>query len=123
MRIMKKMKMKKLKKPVKPVEKTKTRARDFLLMVFLMGLTPLLKAQELIPSEMTDLMDDIRDVFTGPFVKTLLIICLAATGVVFGFNKDNEKMKRNCIAIGVAIAIIIGASQIVDTIWGAAGGD
>jgi hypothetical protein len=30
-------------------------------------------------------------------------------------------MKRNIIAIGVAIGLLVGASQIVDMIWNASG--
>jgi hypothetical protein len=42
--------------------------------------------------------------------------------VAYGFNKDNEKIKRNCIAIGIASAMIAGASGIVGAIWSASGG-
>lgn len=76
----------------------------------------------IMPAGMTSLMDSILEIFTGGFVKTILIIMLAATAVAYGFNKDNEKMKRNCIAIGIAIAIIIGSTVIVDAIWVAAEG-
>ena len=77
---------------------------------------PLAFAQVL-PAGMTNLMDSVVEVFTGPFVKAILIICLSGCAIAYGFNKDNEKMKRNVIAIGVAIAILVGASFIVDAIW------
>jgi uncharacterized membrane protein len=76
---------------------------------------------DILPSGMKTLADNILDVFTGAFVKTILIIFLAACAVAYGFNKDNEKMKRNIIAIGVAIAIVVGAQWIVGAIWDAAG--
>jgi len=59
----------------------------------------------------------IRDIFTGSFVRIILTICLAGCGIAYGFNKDNEKMKRNVIAIGIAIAIIAAASFIVDAVF------
>ena len=79
-------------------------------------------AQDILPSGMTSLVDSILKIFTGGFVKTILIIFLAACAVAYGFNKDNEKMKRNILAIGVAIGIIVGAQWIVDAIWSASGG-
>jgi len=79
------------------------------------------KGGNVVPQGMTNLMDNILSVFTGPFVKTILIVCLCGCAVAYGFNKDNEKMKRNIIAIGIAIAILVAASQIVDVIWDAAG--
>ena len=76
----------------------------------------------IVPAGMTSLADQILAVFTGPLVRTILVIFLAACAVAYGFNKDNEKMKRNIIAIGVAIGIIVAAQFIVDAIWTAAGG-
>jgi type IV secretory pathway VirB2 component (pilin) len=81
-----------------------------------------LAAQSLLPSGMSSLMDSVLEVFTGGFVKTILIIFLVGCAVAYGFNKDNEKMKRNIIAIGVAIAIIGTASFIVEKIWDASKG-
>jgi type IV secretory pathway VirB2 component (pilin) len=81
-----------------------------------------LSAQDIIPAGMTSLMENILGVFTGPFVKTILVIILCGCAVAYAFNKDNEKMKRNVIAIGVAIGILAGASFIVGAIWDAAGG-
>jgi type IV secretory pathway VirB2 component (pilin) len=97
----------------------KLKKQDFFAFLFCALLAAPLAAQGIVPPGMTTLMGNVRDIFTGPFVKTILVICLMATAVVFGFNKDNEKMKRNCIAIGVAIAVIGTATFIVDAIWGA----
>jgi type IV secretory pathway VirB2 component (pilin) len=74
-------------------------------------------AQDLLPAGMNNLMTSILEVFTGPFVKGILVVCLCGCAVAYGFNKDNEKMKRNIIAIGVAVAILCTASFIVDAIW------
>jgi type IV secretory pathway VirB2 component (pilin) len=78
-----------------------------------------LTAQALLPSGMTNLMESILEIFTGPFVRAILVIFLCCTAITYGFNKDNDKMKRNCIAIGVAIAVLIGASGIVEAVWNA----
>jgi type IV secretory pathway VirB2 component (pilin) len=75
---------------------------------------------DLLPTGMTSLIDSIKDVFTGDFVKSILVICLAGCAIAYGFNKDNEKMKRNIIAIGVACAILMAASEIVKKITEAA---
>jgi type IV secretory pathway VirB2 component (pilin) len=64
------------------------------------------------------LADKVLEVFQGPFVKTILVIFLCGSAVAYGFNKDNEKIKRNCIAIGVACAILVAASSIVGMIMG-----
>ncbi|MDR1106249.1 MAG: TrbC/VirB2 family protein [Treponema sp.] len=76
-------------------------------------------AADVLPAGMSTLMDNILEVFKGTFVRTILIIFLCGTAIAYGFNKDNEKMKRNCIAIGISIAILIGASAIVEAIWNA----
>jgi type IV secretory pathway VirB2 component (pilin) len=89
-------------------------------MLLLAEATPMFAA-DIMPPGMKSLVDSILEVFTGGFVKTILIIFLAACAVAYGFNKDNEKMKRNILAIGVSIAIIVGAQWIVDAIWKASG--
>ncbi|MDR1211814.1 MAG: TrbC/VirB2 family protein, partial [Spirochaetaceae bacterium] len=66
---------------------------------------------------MSNLMESVLEIFTGTFVKTILIVCLCGCAIAYGFNKDNEKMKRNALAIGVATAILCTASFIVDKIW------
>jgi len=61
--------------------------------------------------------EDIKKIFTGPLVRIILVCCLAGCGVAYAFNKDNEKMKRNIIAIGVGIAVIGAASLIVEGVF------
>jgi type IV secretory pathway VirB2 component (pilin) len=91
-----------------------------LLLLSVLNVLPLF-AQEL-PAGMSSLMETILGWFTGDFVRTILVLCLVGSAIAYGFNKDNEKVKRNIIAIAVAIAIVIGASGIVDMIWDASGG-
>jgi len=62
----------------------------------------------------------IQDIFTGDITRIILTCCLAGCGIAYGFNKDNEKMKRNIIAIGIGIAIIAAASFIVEAVFKAA---
>jgi hypothetical protein len=83
---------------------------------------PLFAQGELLPSGMTTLMTSLLEIFIGDFVQGILVICLCGCAVAYGFNKDNEKMKRNIIAIGVALAILAAASNIVEAIFKAAQG-
>lgn len=75
---------------------------------------------QLLPGGMSSLMTEIMEIFIGPFVQGILIVCLCGCAIAYGFNKDNEKMKRNIIAIAVAIAILVAASKIVEAVWAAA---
>jgi len=98
---------------------------DFKILFFVLLLTaaaPLFAQGEIMPQGMTTLVENIMKIFTGNFVRVIMIICLAGCAVAYGFNKDNEKMKRNIIAIGIAIGIIVGAQTIVKAIWDAAQG-
>ncbi|MDR0684689.1 MAG: TrbC/VirB2 family protein [Spirochaetaceae bacterium] len=75
---------------------------------------------DIMPEKMNTLMNNIVATFTGPLVKGILIASLAGCAVAYGFNKDNEKMKRNIIAIAVACAILFAASEIIAKIIEAA---
>jgi len=59
----------------------------------------------------------IQGIFTGTLVRIILTCCLAGCGIAYGFNKDNEKMKRNVIAIAIGIAIVAAASFIVEAVF------
>jgi uncharacterized membrane protein len=99
----------------------KSQIKSFFLMLLFAAAFPLFaQGSNIIPPGMSNLMDDIVNVFTSGFVKSILIICLAGCALAYGFNKDNEKIKRNVIAIGVAIGILASASFIVGMIWDAA---
>jgi uncharacterized membrane protein len=98
----------------------KTDLKTLFLFLLFAAASPLF-AQAVIPSGMQSLMDSVLAIFTSGFTKAILIMCLCGCAIAYGFNKDNEKMKRNVIAIGIAIGILVAASQIVDMVWDAAG--
>jgi hypothetical protein len=81
---------------------------------------PLFAQTDIMPAGMVSLAESILKIFTGRLVQIILICCLAGCAVAYGFNKDNEKMKRNIVAIAVAIGILVASSTIVDAIWKAA---
>ena len=89
------------------------------LMLLLAAAAPLFA--QTIPAGLNTVATNIQAAFTSDIVKIILICCLAGCGVAYGFNKDNEKMKRNVIAIAVAIVIVMAAQQIVDAVWSASG--
>ena len=90
--------------------------------VFFLSVLPLF-AQASLPGGMTTLAQSILGIMTGDFVRIILAIFLCGSAIAYGFNKDNDKVKRNCIAIGVAAAILISASSIVGWVWSASGGN
>jgi type IV secretory pathway VirB2 component (pilin) len=91
----------------------------FFFLLYAAAIPLFAQGRDIVPAGLNSLADSVMAVFTGPLVRTILICCLAGCGVAYGFNKDNEKMKRNIIAIGVAIAIIVGAQFIVGAVWDA----
>jgi len=98
----------------------KSQLKILFFMLVLAAAAPLFaQDSEFIPPGMTKLSTDIVNIFTGPLIKGILTACLAGCGVAYGFNKDNEKMKRNIIAIVIAIGIIAGASFIVGKFFAA----
>jgi type IV secretory pathway VirB2 component (pilin) len=98
----------------------KSQIKILFSLLLLAAAAPLFAQSDIMPAGMTSFVESIMGVFTGPFVKTILVICLCGCAVAYAFNKDNEKMKRNVIAIGIAISILVGASFIVGAIWDAA---
>ena len=90
------------------------------LVLFLLFLALPLFAQPALPGGMMTLANNIEAVFKSDFLKAILGIFLCGSAVAYAFNKDNEKIKRNCIAIGVATGIIAIATQVIAAIWGAA---
>ena len=94
-----------------------------ILFTFLFLSLPLFAQQGgLMPAGMQNLADQILAVFTSRFVQVILAIFLCGAAVAYAFNKDNEKIKRNAIAIGIAAGILVGASTIVGAIWNASSG-
>jgi type IV secretory pathway VirB2 component (pilin) len=78
---------------------------------------PLFASSFDVPPQMQDLADSAVEILTGPLVRTFFVIILVACAIAFGFNKDNEKMKRNIIIIFVAAIVILSASTIIENIW------
>ena len=96
----------------------KSHLKTMFFTLILAATTPLFA--DIVPSGLTNISNQVVAVFTSPLVKGILIACLAGCGVAYGFNKDNEKMKRNIIAIAIAIAIIVAAQAIVGAVFDAA---
>jgi len=96
------------------------------LLVFLFYSLPVVFAQgrgsNALPAGMQSLADSILEIFTSNFLKVILAIFLCGSAVAYAFNKDNEKVKRNCIAIGIAAAILVTATSIVGAVWSSSGG-
>jgi len=90
------------------------------LVLFLLLLSLPLFAQPALPGGMQTLADNILAVFKSDFLKAILGIFLCGSAVAYAFNKDNEKVKRNCIAIGIATGILAVATQVIAAVWGAA---
>jgi type IV secretory pathway VirB2 component (pilin) len=90
--------------------------RFFALVSLALSGIPLYAAYEM-PGQLTDAADSIKTIITGPFVKTLLIIFLCASAIAYAFNKDNEKVKRNCIAVFIGAVIVIAATSIMGVVW------
>lgn len=76
----------------------------------------------IIPDGMTSLAENILGAMTSDFVKVVLACFLCGSAITYAFNKDNEKIKRNALAIGIGAAILIGASSIIDMVWAASSG-
>ena len=101
------------------------RLKNYLSLLFLT--TPVLlysqsKSGGIVPAGMQSLTDNIREVLMGPLVRSIMVIMLIGVAIAYGFNKDNDQLKRKLLAVGIAIAIIVGAITIVDSIWSASGG-
>jgi type IV secretory pathway VirB2 component (pilin) len=76
-----------------------------------------LYAQYALPTQLQNAGSGIKEIITGDFVKILMVIFLCASGITYAFNKDNEKVKRNCIAVFVGGIIVIASSAILDVVW------
>jgi len=90
--------------------------------IFLLIAVSPLFAQGLVPAGLDNVGNQIQEIFTGSLVRIILVCCFAGCAVAYAYNKDNEKMKRNIIAIGISIIIIGAASGIVELIWNASAG-
>ena len=73
-------------------------------------------AQDVIP-QLQSTANTILEIFTSPLVKIVLAIFLCGSAIAYAFNKDNERIKRNAIAIGISAIIIMSATGIVGLVW------
>jgi len=99
----------------------KSRLKNYLSLVYF-AVPALVFSADIIPSGMQSLTDSILETFTGTLVRTIMIIMLVGVAIAYGFNKDNDQLKRKLLAIGIAIAIICGAQAIIGVLWTASGG-
>jgi len=65
-------------------------------------------------AKMNTLAENIANVFRQPFVRIILGIAFSGAGLAYAVNKDNDKVKRSCIAIAIASALIIAGSYIAE---------
>jgi len=54
------------------------------------------------------------EIFKSPLVKAILAISFCCCAVAYAMNKDNEKVKRGALAVGIATVMIIAAVGIVE---------
>ena len=101
---------------------TKATKRIFSWIFTFLFLASPLFATNIMPAGMQNLAEAILGIFTSFFMQVILAIFLCGAAVAYAFNKDNEKIKRNAIAIGVSAGILVGAQAIVKAIWNASGG-
>jgi len=99
----------------------KSNLKILFFMLILAAAAPLFAA-DLIPPGLDNISTQLEGAFKSPLITVILIGCLVGCGVAYAFNKDNEKMKRNIIAIGIGIIIITAARGIVTAIMDAAKG-
>jgi len=91
-----------------------------LFMFLLLAASVPLFAAGIVPSGLESVGNQVEEVFTSPLITVICAACLVGCGVAYAFNKDNEKMKRNVIAIGIGIIIIGTAKEVVSAIFKAA---
>jgi len=75
---------------------------------------------DIVPPGLQKVSAEVEAVFTSKLITAILVACLAGCGVAYAFNKDNEKMKRNIIAVAIGIIIVTAAKEIVSTVMTAA---
>lgn len=92
----------------------KSQLKFLFFMLILAAAMPLFA--EVMPEGLKSTADEIEAIFRGPVVTIILICCLAGCGIAYAFNKDNEKMKRNIIAIAIGIIIVSAARGIVEAV-------
>jgi hypothetical protein len=75
-------------------------------------------AQSLVPKELTTTANQVAAFFKSPVLVVIFGILIAAAGLAFAFNKDNEKIKHTCIAIIIGCVIMGGSATIAGMLLG-----
>jgi len=75
---------------------------------------------QVVPKGMETVASQILGAFNGPIMITIETICVIGCAIAYAYSKDNEKMKKSMIAIGVSIIVIGVAGSIVDNVLAAA---
>jgi hypothetical protein len=79
---------------------------------------PLFAQNTNLPDNLNTMADTVLAFFQAPFLKVVFAIILSGAAVAYAFNKDNEKIKKNAIAAGVAGAILMSAQAVVTAVLG-----
>jgi type IV secretory pathway VirB2 component (pilin) len=92
-------------------------------LIFLSVLIPgSLYAQGIIPPQLQAVENQIVDALTGVVVQTLLVIVFIGSIIMWVYNKDSDKMKKNATITAVGAILLLSAQSIVKAIWTASGG-
>ena len=68
-------------------------------------------------TKLNTLAGQILEFFKSPLVKTIMIIVLCASALAFAVNKDNRGLRAGCIAVIIALGIILVAQGVMDALW------
>jgi type IV secretory pathway VirB2 component (pilin) len=98
----------------------KSELKSIFFLLLLAAAVPLF-SQNIVPQGMITLTESLIEVFTGPIVTAILVLALIGTAIMYGVNKDNDRLKKGLIAVAISIGLIVGAQVIVGAIWRAAG--
>jgi hypothetical protein len=90
--------------------------RRFLLLCFLFA-GGSVSGQNLLPSGLMTMAENILDIFTGDLARIILGCCFAGSCIAYAYNKDNEKMKAKVLAVMVATGLLVLTSEVIDQLW------
>jgi len=99
----------------------KSQIKFLFLFLLLTAAMPLFAATSgIVPAGMDNVANAILDFFTGGIMITIETCCVIGCAIAYAYGKDNEKMKKSMMAIGISIIVIGIASQLVKAILAAA---